>query len=148
MRTKTGSLAGKRLIDMDTVRALAHNRFHVIKLYGQNVIAPVIRTERLDASRYCSSLFRKVRKLMTREDLVLDTHALDTIKEALSHSPTLTTVYQLKQQLIALWDNSKQHQSKRIERLQAWCQEAEQTGIESLQEFAQYLRGYTEVKYA
>jgi stearoyl-CoA desaturase (delta-9 desaturase) len=55
-------------------------------------------------------------------------------------------VYEFKQKLKALWDTSKQNQTRRLERLQNWCTEAEQTGIEALEEFSRFIRGYTEIR--
>jgi len=137
----------KQRIDVETVRALVHNRFHVIKLYGRKVIRPVIRLECKRANEYCRNLYRSVRKHMTREDIALDSQAQKALTEAMQHSQMLATVYRFKQQLKELWIHQKHDQAKRIERLQAWCSEAEQSGIAALQEFAAYLRGYTEIRY-
>lgn len=138
----------KHLIDVETVRALVHNRFHIIKLYGRKVVRPVIRLECKRTNEYCRGLFRSVHKLMTREDIKLDKQARQALDEAMSHSQTLATVYRFKQQLKELWEHHKHDQAKRIERLQAWCQAAEQSGIAALQDFAAYLRGYTEIRFA
>lgn len=145
---KITSASDKQLIDVETVRALVHNRFHIIKLYGRNVIRPVIRLERRRANAYCRALFRSVRKLMTREDIALDSQAQRALNEAMSHSQMLATVYHFKQQLKELWEHQKHDQAKRIERLQAWCHAAEQSGITALQDFAAYLRGYTEIRFS
>jgi stearoyl-CoA desaturase (delta-9 desaturase) len=136
----------KQVIDVETVRAVIHNRFHVVKLYGRKVIRPVLREERQRANDYCRALYRRARKLMTREDIRLDNKAIATIKEATSNSQTLATVYEFKQRLKELWVNTAQNHTKRVQRLQTWCAEAEKTGIASLQEFAGYLRGYTELR--
>lgn len=140
------SEAGKQLIDLETVRALVHNRFHIVKLYGRKVIKPVLRQEYRRANAYRRLLFRRVRKFMIREDIALDNQAMDMIQEAMEQSQTLATVYRFKQQLKELWQESRQNHAKRLERLQAWCAEAEQSGIAVLQEFAQYVRGYTETR--
>ncbi len=138
--------SNKQIIDVETVRAVIHNRFHIVKLYGRKVIRPVLRKERQRANNYCRSLYRRARKLMTREDIKLDSNALATIKEVTSQSQTLATVYEFKQRLKELWVNTTQNHAKRVQRLQNWCAEAEQTGIDVLQDFASYLRGYTELR--
>jgi stearoyl-CoA desaturase (delta-9 desaturase) len=143
---KVRSDAAKQLVDMDTVRALLHNRFHIVKLYGRKVIRPVIAEECRRANDYCQPLFRRVRKLMVREDIRLDVKAQEAINEALDHSQTLATVYQFKQRLKELWLHTAKNQPGRIERLQAWCADAEKTGIAVLEEFSRYIRGYTEVR--
>jgi len=136
----------KQVIDIETVRAILHNRFHIVKLYGRKVIRPVLRAERQSANDYCRALYRRARKLMTREDIRLDDKAIATINEATSQSQTLATVYEFKQRLKELWINTAQNHTKRVQRLQNWCTEAEKTGIAALQDFASYLRGYTELR--
>lgn len=136
----------KQRVDMDTVRALARHRFHIIKVYGSKVIKPVIREEYQRASESYKALLRAARKLLIREDMNQDSKSDETIRQTLERSQTLATVYQFKQQLKDLWSNTKQDQSKRIERMQAWCSDAEKTGIAVLEDFAQYLRGYTEMR--
>ena len=110
------------------------------------MIQPVIRQEYQRASQSYKSLLRHARKLLIREDIKQDNKAHETIKQALARSQTLATVYQFKQQLKELWSNTKHDQGKRLERMQAWCTDAEKTGIAVLQDFAQYIRGYTEIR--
>jgi stearoyl-CoA desaturase (delta-9 desaturase) len=136
----------KQVIDIETVRAIIHNRFHIVKLYGRKVIKPVFRKERQRGNNYCRALYRRARKLMTREDIKLDSKAVATINEATSQSQVLATVYEFKQRLKEIWVNTAQNHSKRVQRLQKWCAEAEKTGIDVLQDFATYLRGYTELR--
>lgn len=143
---KVRSDANKHRIDMDSVRALARHRFHIIKVYGRKVIKPVVRQECQRANEYYQALFRRARKLMMREDIPQDVLTQATIKQAVDRSQTLATVYHFKQQLKELWQNSRQHQTQRLVRMQQWCSDAEQTGIAVLQDFAMYLRGYTEIR--
>jgi len=140
---KIQMVAGKQFVDLETVRAVLRHRFLIMKLYGRKVIKPVLKHERRRADGVASKLFRRVRKLMTREDIQLDGPAKQTLNEALKHSKALETVYHFKQQLRELWQHSASNQAKRVERLQQWCVEAEKTGIQALQDFAAYLRGYT-----
>jgi len=139
---KVRNMAGKH-IDVETVRAIVRNRFHIMKLYGLKVIRPVVSEVRVSVDRKTQRLFRRARKLMTREDIPLEGVAKDTLDKALQQSHVLKTVYEFKQQLKEIWVKTSNNQAGRVKRLQAWCVEAEQTGISALQEFAHYLRGYT-----
>lgn len=134
---------GKHFVDIETVRAVIRHRFHIMKLYGRKVVKPVLKHERRIADGYVSKLLRRVRKLMTREDIKLDNTAMQTLNDALKHSKALETVYHFKQQLKELWQHSASNQARRVERLQQWCVEAEKTGIQALQDFAAYLRSYS-----
>lgn len=133
----------KQLVDMDTVRAVVRNRFHIMSLYGQKVIKPVLQEECLRANDRLKVLYQSASRFLTREDLQADKNQKKLFEEVFAHNERLETVYRLKQQLKNLWQNTSGQQTKRIQRLQAWCQEAEQTGITALQEFADYLKGYT-----
>jgi stearoyl-CoA desaturase (delta-9 desaturase) len=134
---------GKHTIDVETVRAIVRNRFHIMKLYGNKVIRPVVSEVRVSVDGKKRRLLRRARKLMTREDIPLEGGAKDTLEKALQQSQVLKTVYEFKQQLKDIWVKTSNNQAGRVKRLQAWCVEAEQTGIHALQEFALFLRGYT-----
>ncbi len=134
----------KQVVDLETLRAVVRDRYHVLTLYGRKVIRPVVRAERRNSHGAGRTLLRRVRKLMTREDIIaLDAHARATLNEALQHSQTLDTVYRFKAQLKALWTHSASDGAKRVERLKTWCTEAERSGIKALQDFADVLRSYT-----
>jgi stearoyl-CoA desaturase (delta-9 desaturase) len=135
--------ADKATPDLDTVRAVVRNRFHVMKLYASKVVRPAIREVRSRGGAIPRFALRRARKLMSREDITLDQRDQETLSQALSHSQTLKTVYEFKKQLKELWQQSATNHAKRLERLQAWCHEAEQSGISYLQDFARSLRGYS-----
>ena len=131
----------KRAVDLDTLRAVVGNRYHILTLYGRKVIAPVVRGEKHTWAG-AGSLLRQVRRLMTREDIALTAAARETLDAALARSAALETVYRFKMQLKALWARTGGDSVKRVERLNAWCVEAERSGIQALADFAHVLRGY------
>ena len=135
-------IADKTMIDMETVRAVVRNRFHIMSLYGHKVIKPVLQEECQRANDSLRCVYQRISKLMTREDIQPGSQEKKLFSEVFEHNKTLETVYRLKQQLRELWQNSSHQQANRIQRLQAWCHEAEQTGIVALQEFADYLKTY------
>ncbi len=136
------SVTNKQGVDVETVRAVIRNRFHILQVYGRQVIRPVLQSERRSLDNY-RKLYRQLRRWMTREDLTLGVRDNYVLNEALQQSKRLETVYRFKQQLKELWLRSSANQSKRLQWLQQWCADAERTGIEVLQEFAAYLKGYT-----
>ncbi len=133
----------KQVVDLETLRAVVRDRYHVLTLYGRKVIRPVARAERRASHGTERTLLRRVRKLMIREDIALDAQARSTLNAALQHSQTLETVYRFKTQLKALWAHTAGDGTNRMERLKTWCEEAEHSGISALQDFADVLRGYT-----
>ena len=129
-------------INLNTLRAVVQDRYHILTLYGRKVIGPVVLSERRMNRGGARRLLQKARKLMTREDITLDAPALATLNEVLSRSQTLETVYRFKAQLKAVWTRTTNDGSMRLERLEQWCIEAERSGIKALEEFAYVLRGY------
>ena len=129
--------------DLETVRAVVRNRFHIMKLYAKKVILPTVKEARRGQSSHVQGLLRRARKLMSREDIALDAVGEATIRQARQHSANLNTVFEFKQQLKQLWQQSATNHAKRLESLQTWCVEAEKSGISYLQDFAHSLRGYS-----
>ena len=64
------------------------------------------------------------------------------IEKALSQSNALSTLVQMRHDLVKLWDSSSASSDQLLHDLQAWCQRAQQSGISSLEEFALHLRRY------
>jgi stearoyl-CoA desaturase (delta-9 desaturase) len=139
---KVRCTSGKQVVDIDTVRAVVSNRFHIMKLYGHKVIKPVLQEAHRKADHMGRELLQRARKLMTREDIQLEAQAQETINNALQQNRTLATVYQFKQQLKKIWARTSHNQAERVQRLHVWCAEAERTGIRALEDFARYLRAY------
>lgn len=140
---KTKIKPGKSIMDLETVRAIVRNRFHILTLYGRHVILPVLHEEYERADNSCRRLLKRARRLMIREGIKLDEDATQTLKEALHLSRTLATVYEYKEQLKELWTHSYASHENRLQRLKEWCAQAEQTGIQALQDFACTLRSYS-----
>jgi len=134
---------GKQVVDLDTLRAVISDRYHILTLYGRKVILPVLRAERRACQGMECKPLRRVRKLLTREDIRLDERARTALQSALQHSQTLATVYRFKTQLKTVWTRTTGDGGARVDYLKAWCTEAERSGITALQDFAEVLRGYT-----
>jgi len=134
-------------IDVDTLRAVVLNRFHVLKLYGRRVLAPVLHGESGDDAGFTRRQLDRVRRLMIREDsdaqLRADPHTRQWLETALERSPKLRTVYQFMQQLRTLSGQTTGKNEGDLKRLQTWCADAEASGIRALREFALQLQAYT-----
>jgi len=142
---RTAFAPGKSTIDSETVRAIVANRFHVIKLYGRRVIAPVLHGNSEGELGFPRAQLARVRKLMIREDAAMreDPRTRQWLDAALERNQKLRTVYQFMLQLKALSNQSTRGEGDRLKRLQVWCAEAEASGIRALGDFARQLQAYT-----
>jgi stearoyl-CoA desaturase (delta-9 desaturase) len=136
-------LAGKDIIDMDTVRAVVVNRMHVMANYAREVIRPVLRQERRQCDDSCRRLLRRARSLLTRDASLINERARGRLEQILARFNDLKIVYQYRQQLQSIWARKAISQENLIKALQDWCQQAEATGIAALQDFSRRLRGYS-----
>jgi stearoyl-CoA desaturase (delta-9 desaturase) len=137
----------QRGIDIDTLKAVVTNRFHILKLYGKQVVGPVLRAQYDDARCYGVSSealrrLRRIGKLVASEAAAVDSKAMVFLREALETNHALHTIFEFKQRLKSLWSQHTRGHSDPLARLQVWCADAEASGIAALREFAQQLRGY------
>ncbi|MHB1239632.1 MAG: acyl-CoA desaturase [Chromatiales bacterium 21-64-14] len=133
---------GKGRVDMETLRAVAVNRYHVMAEFASRVLVPTLRDELQRADRSCRSLYRRARHGVLRDDAFLDEHARTSLKEVLSRSQQLRVIYEFKRRLQEVWARSTPNQDRLLRSLQEWCHQAEATGILVLQEFAARLARY------
>jgi stearoyl-CoA desaturase (Delta-9 desaturase) len=132
----------KPMVDMETLRAVLTHRFLVTSRYGKEVLAPVLREELHEANPAGRRLLKRARKLLVRDESLLDEVSRSVLETVLRGSQSLKTVYSHKQRLQEIWKGSNLGQESLLHALQEWCRQAEAAGIEVLRDFAFRLRGY------
>jgi len=65
------------------------------------------------------------------------------LEQLLAQSQQLATVYQYRERLREIWERTAPSQDALLKSLQDWCQQAEATGIQALENFARNLRGWS-----
>lgn len=135
--------SAKPRVDRDTATAIAVNRLHVMASYGREVLKPILREERRQATPESRSRLRRAYRLLVRETSLVDEQGRRRISAALDFSGRLETAYVFKQQLQSLWNRSMTSQDALVQSIQEWCSEAEASGIRALQEFSKNLRRYS-----
>ncbi len=133
--------ADKKVMDMDTVKAIIASRLHVMESYASKVIKPV-HAHQLKASPEHHHTLRKAARDLIKVEHLLDEAGRMRVAAALANSDSLNTVYELQNQLQAIWHKAGASQDALLHALQDWCRQAEATGIECLEEFAARLHGY------
>ena len=134
---------GKRDLDVETVQALASNRFQLMADYAKRVLSRVHAEEiaKIESSR--RGFLKSARSLLIREESLLSGEARLRLERALAHSDALETVYRSKRQLHALWQQRHATQEHLLEALRDWCRQAEESGVRALEEFARTLPAYS-----
>jgi stearoyl-CoA desaturase (delta-9 desaturase) len=136
-------IQGKQQIDADSLQALLSNRIHVMTTYTKEVIMPLFKQEKKNVLPAERHILQRIKLALIREDIKIDEAARISLEEFLEKSRALQIVYNFREQLKSIWGRTAASQKELVEALQEWCREAEATGILKLQEFVNYLKGYT-----
>ncbi len=135
----------KEHCDLDTVRAVIHNRFQVMAQFGRDVLRRVHAEETRKVAaldRQAASLLKRARRLMIREKSLIGEDDHKWLQDVLARHSALGTVYGMKERLQDLWHRSAANPEQLLTALEEWCRQAEATGIEALREFSSHLRTY------
>jgi stearoyl-CoA desaturase (delta-9 desaturase) len=129
-------------LDMEVVKALTVNRLQLMSDYSRRVLRPVFRAEMRQVERHWRRLYRKAQRLARREAVLLSETDRNRLSQVLEQNRALSTVYQFKLRLQAIWEQKAASHATRLESLRRWCAQAEATNIETLQDFVHVLRRY------
>ncbi|PTN10791.1 DesA family fatty acid desaturase [Nitrosomonas aestuarii] len=134
----------KTQCDLDTLHAVISHRYEVLAKYSKSLKATFaeeivhlkesIAHYDIDKSTLKSWLLADARTLQA--------HERETLSQVLSNTKTLDTVYNMREELIAIWQRSSASKDELVKQLEDWCKRAEESGIEVLRSFSQRLRCY------
>ena len=122
--------------DSETLKALLAIRFQAMTDYYRKVTLPTLRASD-------DKLPRKLRKALADGGRWLDDAKRERLQAWLAERPQMATLAEYRQRLQQVLDDRSHDAQTTLARLQAWCAEAEATGIQSLQQFSARLKGYT-----
>ena len=130
--------------DADTLKALLAIRFQAMTDYQRNVLKPALREEAAAAgARLRSLLPRKLRKGLADDGRWLKPDAREQLQAFVAQRPRIGTLVEHRRRLAAVLESRTQDAADRLHALQAWCHEAEASGIRALQDFSARLKGYS-----
>ncbi|WP_407353210.1 acyl-CoA desaturase [Luteimonas sp. R10] len=130
--------------DTDTMRALLAHRFQAMTDYQRNVITPALREEaRAAGAKLRALLPRRLRKGLVDDGRWLEPKARRELQQWVEQRPRIHTLIEYRARLTALLEARSHDASERLKQLQAWCHEAEASGIRVLQEYSARLKGYS-----
>ncbi|MDX1444087.1 MAG: fatty acid desaturase [Gammaproteobacteria bacterium] len=126
-------------LDLDNVKAIILARLHVLRDYTRHVTLPELKAEMHAAG---DKLRGNIRKLFVREPSLLDEESHQHLNLVLEKNERLKTVHEFRLRLQRVWESSTASNEKLVQQFKDWVREAEASGIESLQAFAERLKGY------
>ena len=127
--------------DGETLKALLTHRFQAMTDYYRHVMRPALRAERA-LTEHQPKLPRKLRKGLADGGRWLDASAREKLQAFVSRRPQLATLVEFRARLATVLEERSLDANATLQRLQAWCAEAEATGIRTLQDFSTRMKGY------
>ena len=131
----------KTELDLDSVLAAANNRFQIMAKFYRNVIKPVVREQKQENKSV--PVFKRAKKLLRRDEEQLSDKYKKQLAELVEYDEMMEKIYLMKQELLAVWKKRSASREELFKAMQAWCQEAERSGIRALEEFADSLKQYS-----
>jgi stearoyl-CoA desaturase (delta-9 desaturase) len=134
----------KHFCDPDLLHAIITHRYDVLTRYSR--IMKKVSAQELDKLRGALSDtlpdMREIRRWLNRDQNDLQAAEKAKLQSVLSRSEQLKTIYQMRQDLVAVWSRSTASREQLVKQLQDWCQKAESSGIAALSQFSLKLRSY------
>jgi stearoyl-CoA desaturase (delta-9 desaturase) len=129
--------------DTETLRALLSHRFQAMTDYQRNVLKPALREEAAAAGAKLRELLpRRMRRGLVDDGRWLKPDARAQLQEWVQQRPRIKALVEHRARLAALLEARSHDAAERLRQLQAWCQEAEASGIRALQDYSARLKGY------
>ena len=137
--------AVKAVADGQTLEAIIANRYEVMAHYASEMkLAVAAELTRLKAQGAENSArwsnMRLAKAWLHRDDDKIPTGVKPKLALALGESPKLAKLVAMREELRALWTRTNVSADQLVVDLQAWCRNAEDSGIAALQEFSLKLR--------
>ena len=137
--------AVKAVADGQTLEAIIANRYEVMAHYASEMkLAVAAELARLKAQGAENSArwsnMRLAKAWLHRDDDKIPTGVKPKLALALGESPKLAKLVAMREELRALWTRTNVSADELVVDLQAWCRNAEDSGIAALQEFSLKLR--------
>jgi stearoyl-CoA desaturase (delta-9 desaturase) len=135
--------SNKDQIDIDTTKVVTANRLHVMADFRRLVVKRVYKEELQVARGELRTQLKDLKGLLSRAAGNLNGYEYTRLEAALDISNRLKVVFDLHKALEALYKERSANAESVLRLLKEWCVNAEESGIEALEEFAKLLKGYT-----
>jgi stearoyl-CoA desaturase (delta-9 desaturase) len=131
--------------DNETLEAIIANRYEVMAKYARELRRAcaaeldVLKSKGAEHTAQMANL-RVARRWLHRDVEKIPGHLQAQVADAAATSEKLGKLVAMREELRALWTRTNVSAEQAVADLQAWCKQAEESGIEALREFSLKLR--------
>ncbi|MCP5279146.1 MAG: fatty acid desaturase [Thiobacillus sp.] len=130
----------KHFCDAELLHAVITHRYDVLTRYAR----AIRKITGQELARLGGNIpeRKQVLRWLNLDKADLKTEERDSLAKVLASSERLKQLYQMRQELAAIWGRSSASREQLVFQLQDWCRKAEESGIEALSQFSLKLRSY------
>lgn len=134
----------KPAVDVETLQSVIANRYDVLAKYAKSLKAAYLDelSELRRMAPQDAAVLKRLRHWITRDEKAVPEQEKAELHEVLARTGALQKVYEMRRDLVAVWERSNASREQLVNQLQDWCFRAEASGIRQLIEFSHRLRRY------
>lgn len=129
-------------MDIETTKALLTHKVNLLQMYVKDVVKPSLKEEYKLQTRKLRKTGKKMLNSMSLDWRFLDDESREAFKAYLKTAPSIETLIEFRDELKTIWETNWKTSEQMIEALKEWCQRAEQSGVETLENFSRRLQTY------
>ncbi|MEY2620222.1 MAG: hypothetical protein RIT26_42 [Pseudomonadota bacterium] len=126
--------------DEKTLEALIANRYEVMAAYARQLRAACRQDIQSLKQRPAEAVLRAARRWMHRDPEKIPAVDWSLVEQARAAMPQADTMVRMREELRQLWQSTHRTRDQLAADLQAWCRQAESSGIAALRDFSMRLR--------
>jgi stearoyl-CoA desaturase (Delta-9 desaturase) len=126
--------------DEKTLEALIANRYEVMAAYARQLRAACRQDIQSLKQRPADAVLSAARRWMHRDVEKIPANARTLVEQARANLPQADTMVRMREELRQLWLSTHRSREQLAADLQAWCRQAENSGIAALRDFSMRLR--------
>ena len=131
----------KPVADERTLEAIIANRYEVMAGFARQIRAAAqAEFDAIQARRGDVSRLQAARRWLHRHDDKVPAKVKPTLEQVLAQHPTLAKMHAMREELRQLWSNTTLTREQLARHLQAWCRQAEESGVAALRDYSIRLR--------
>ncbi len=135
--------SSKTSCDLATLQAIATHRYEVLAKYAATLRATcTTELELLKGKAAAGVDIKQIKRWLHIDKAALPAAELERRETVIQNSTVFATVYNMRDELAALWQRSSSSKEQLVKQLEDWCHRAESSGIEALGKFSRRLRSY------
>ncbi len=127
-------------VSESTLQALIHHRYDAMNKYKRILLSAY--QQEANKLKLQANKIQDIKALLLKDSKQLTEEEKQNLSIIFNNSKTLQTLYEMRLELVKLWEKSHHTSEQLLQSLREWCQKAENSNMPSLKAFANRVQSY------